>query len=149
MTIDQFTYIIETYGCEPANWPSDNREACKNLLRENIEARTLLARQEELDGLMNKLEVPAFPGLENKVLNQSLPPQAMSPADRFIDWLLPTENLRTQFWRPALAACLPLAFGIVIANFYSFGIGLEYDNPDYWADELTLLSLSDYSEVQY
>ena len=51
-------------------------------------------------------------------------------------------------WRPALAACLPLVFGIVLGNYYSFGISSEVDEFDYWEDELAMIALTDISESE-
>jgi len=47
-----------------------------------------------------------------------------------------------------MAACLPLVFGIVLGNFYSFGINSEIDELDYWDDELAFLALSDIPESE-
>jgi hypothetical protein len=104
---------------------------------------------EQLDRLLNQIEVPDFSGLESRVLNQSLPERQMPALDRFLDWLLPRENFGKNIWRPATAACLPLVFGIVVGNYFSFGFNLESDGFSYWEDELTMLSLNDYSETTF
>jgi hypothetical protein len=42
-----------------------------------------------------------------------------------------------------------LAFGIVVANYFSFGVGIENDGFQYWGDELAMLSLTDYTEIRF
>jgi hypothetical protein len=42
-----------------------------------------------------------------------------------------------------------LVFGIVLGNYFSFGIGIEDDGFQYWDDELAMLSLTDYTETNF
>ena len=146
MTIEEFKKLVETYGTESGQWPESIREECLSFLASNVEAQSLLTQHQELNELMNQIEVPEFPSLQSRVLNQALPEQDRSLFDQILDWLLPANNFGKQIWRPAMVACLPLVFGIVIGNFFSFGIGMENDGFSYWEDELTMLSLNDYSE---
>ena len=54
-----------------------------------------------------------------------------------------------------MAACLPLVFGILLGNYFTFGVFgeagvyLDGDEYEYWEDELTMLSLTDYSESEF
>ena len=52
-------------------------------------------------------------------------------------------------WKPVAAACLPLVFGIILGNFYSFGVTFESDEIEYWEDELSMLSFNNYSENDF
>lgn len=146
MTLEEFTKLVEDYGCEPSRWPVGLRQECENFIAGSTEARALINQQQDLDTLMDRLRVPEFPGLEARVLNQALPPRSASPVDQFLQWLLPTGSVGKQLWRPAMVACLPLVFGIVIGNFYNFGVGLRSEGFEYWDDELYMLSLNDYTE---
>ena len=146
MTLEEFTKIIEIYGSSSERWPVGLREECENFIANNSEARELNDRQQELEMLMNQIAVPEFPGLEAKVLNQQLPPRKLALLDPFLEWLLPAGKPGKLFWRPAMIACLPLIFGIVIGNFYNFGVGLQGESFEYWDDELYILSLNDYTE---
>lgn len=146
MTLEEFTQIIDSHGSEPTRWPARLREQCKNFMANSIEARALISQQRQLEMLMDQIELPAFPGLEARVLAQVLPPPRDSSLEQFLAWLLPWDSLGKHFWRPAMAACLPLVFGIVIANFYSFGVGVQSEGFEYWDDELYMLSLNDYTE---
>ena len=90
-----------------------------------------------------------FSGLEAKILGQSLPPRTPSLLEQLLEWLLPNSGFTLRLWQPVAAACLPLVFGIVLGNFYSFGVTFESDEMEYWEDELTMLSLNNYSENDY
>ena len=103
----------------------------------------------ELEQQLDVLPVPIFEGLEAKILSQPLPPRTISPLDTLLDWLLPNSEFTLRLWQPVAAACLPLAFGIVLGNFYSFGVTFESDEMEYWEDELTMLSLNNYSENDF
>lgn len=149
MKIEEFTKIIETCGSESTHWPAELRDECADFMANNPAARTLINRQWELDKLLNQITVPVFPELESRVLNQQLPPRKGSLSNQVLAWVLPENGFGKQIWRPAMLACLPLVFGIVIGNFFSFGIGLENDGFAYWDDELTMLSLNDYTENSF
>ena len=146
MTLEEFGKIIESYGSSSERWPVDMRKECENFIADNSEARELVNRQLELEMLMDQIAVPEFPGLEARVLDQQLPSRKLAPLDQFLEWLLPADKSGKQFWRPAMVACLPLIFGIIIGNFYNFGVGLQGESFEYWDDELYILSLNDYTE---
>ncbi|GIT20458.1 MAG: hypothetical protein CM1200mP40_01400 [Gammaproteobacteria bacterium] len=129
-------------------WPEDLREDLEAFLAKNESARSLLSEYSQLEQSLDKIAVPDFPGLETRVLNQALSPRQQSLFVSLISWLLPTENFGANLWRPALAACLPLVFGIVLGNYYSFGISSEVDEFDYWEDELAMIALTDISESE-
>ena len=149
MTLEQFTRIIDLHGAAPANWPTQLRAECEAFAASNGDAQTLLRQQGTVDELMNRLAVPDFPGLESRVLNQALPERNRGFFDSIAEWLLPREGFGQHLWRPAVVACLPLVFGVVLANYFSFGVGVETDGFQYWGDELAMLSLTDYSEVSF
>jgi hypothetical protein len=149
MTLEKFTRIIDLYGCESARWPQSLRAECESFVANSIEARTLLNQQCQVDEIMGQLQVPNFPGLETRVLHQPLPKRSRSFSEEVMSWLLPDEYFGKQVWRPAIAACIPLVFGIVLGNYFSFGIGIEDDGFQYWDDELAMLSLTDYTETNF
>ena len=149
MTLDEFTRIIDLHGSESAHWPKSLRGECESFLANNVEARMLLNQQWQVDESMAKLEVPSFPGLETRVLNQLLPERNQNFFEEVLSWLIPNESFGKKIWRPAIAACIPLVFGIVLGNYFSFGIGIEDDGFQYWDDELAMLSLTDYTETNF
>ena len=149
MTIEEFTRIVETYGSQSSRWPMSVRDDCLGFLANNAEAQDLANQHEELEKLMNQIAAPVFPELESRILSQSLPEQGRSTIDQLLEWLLPANSFGKQIWRPAMLACLPLFFGIIIGNYFSFGIDLESDGFAYWEDELTMISLNDYTENSF
>lgn len=149
MTLEEFTRIIDLYGAESARWPTRLRSECESFVANNIEARTLLNQQWKVDGLMGQLQAPSFPGLETRVLNQPLPERNRGFFEEVMNWLIPNDHFGKQVWRPTIAACIPLVFGIVLGNYFNFGIGVEDDGFQYWGDELTMLSLTDYTETRF
>ena len=155
MTLEAFTKIVEIYGADTRQWPTGLRDDCEAFIADSPAARTLIKQQRELDRLMDQLTVPEFPNLKEKVLNQELPDPARSLIDQFMNWLLPENNFRKQLWHQAMADCLPLVFGILLGNYFTFGVFgevgeyLDGDEYEYWEDELTMLSLTDYSESEF
>ena len=146
MTIEEFSRIVYVYGAASNRWPTNLREECGEFLTHNATARILLKQQSELEKLLDQIEVPEFPELERRVLIQELPQNHGSVIDKLLDWLLPENDFGNQIWRPALIACLPLVFGILLGNYFSFGVFFEENGFEYWDDELYMLSLNDYSE---
>lgn len=146
MTLQEFSDILDRSGADAQAWPIAERAACHSLLETSPEASRLLREHQQLAHALDQLQVPALPGLEARVLNQSLPPRNHSPVDRVLDWLLPANLFGPQLWRPAMVACLPLVFGILVGNYFSFGVVTENRGFQYWDDELYVLSLNDYTE---
>lgn len=146
MTLQEFSDILDRCGANPQMWPSQHSAACRDLLAANSQARVLLEEHELLSHALDQLQVPAMPALELRVLNQALPARTRSPLDRLIDWLLPANPASFQLWRPVVAACLPLVFGILVGNYFSFGVTEENQGFEFWDDELYVLSLNDYTE---
>jgi len=123
-------------------------------------------RDEDLDALIARAAASTMNGqddralyerIESRVLNQSLPPQiAQTPRkvlaasdsfmrgiDALIDWLNPQ---RQSLWHPVFAAACPLVLGIVIGNFFNFGLTPASEpNFESWDDELVMLSFLDMS----
>ena len=148
MTLDEFTHILESFGAEQCQWPETERVACQQLLQSSPEAQALLSSFRRLEASLDTIPQPVFPGLETRVLNQELPDKQLDIFDRLFSWLLPETDSVDRLWRPAVAACLPLVFGIIVGNFYSFGYDSTDDGFQYWDDELLMLSFNDYSESQ-
>lgn len=128
--------------------------------------RKVLLRDKDLDALIARAAASTMDGqddralyerIESRVLNQSLPPQdAQTPRkelaasdgfmrsiDALIDWLNPQHR---RLWRPVFAAACPLVLGIVIGNFFHFGLTTKSEpNFESWDDELVMLSFLDIS----
>lgn len=151
MTLDRFSQILDSYGSDPSRWPANERQSAGALLNSDSAAKDLWNETAALDEQLNAYQVADNADLMHKILNQSLPAQPLSFIDRAIAWLLPSsDKLSRMFWRPTMAACLPLLFGLYLGNHFSFGFE-TYENVDstasFWEQELALLSLDDYAET--
>lgn len=144
MNLNEFTELLDLYGSATEAWPPQRREAATRLLKVDQQARLLLQQQSQLDETLAQLPLPEFPGLEHRIIQQALPQRRPSPLDSFIEWLIPHRT--PQLWRPVLASCLPLVFGILLGNYFSFGVSEQQLADDYWSDELYILALNDYNE---
>ena len=128
--------------------------------------RKVPLRDKDLDALIARAAASTMDGqddralyerIESRILNQSLPPQGaqtprkvlaasdgfMRSIDALIDWLNPQHQ---RLWRPIFAAACPLVLGIVIGNFFNFGL-TPTSEPNFgsWDDELVMLSFLDIS----
>jgi len=143
--IERFRENIARLGADVEQWPGPERGEAGRLLDGSAEAQAVLRRQQEIETLLKELPAPPFNGLQDRVLNQGLPPRQASPLDRLLRWLIPEPGSTTGWWRPLTAACLPLVFGILVGNFFSFGIARQELTFAYWEDELAMLSLTEIS----
>lgn len=147
MTIssERFTAIVEAYGTEPARWPAEERSAAIAHCETHPEAQRLIVEFQALDAMLDQFQVADLSLLQRNVLSQVARTSAGNIFDRLLDWLLPhSERIMAWLWRPALVACLPLVCGILLADYFSFGIeGVQNSREE----ELYLLSLNDYAET--
>lgn len=148
MTLDDFKHVLDTHGSSRNSWPREIQDDCAKLLTEDAQARALLQSQHRLDAALDSLTVPDFRDLEARVMNQPLPPRDRALVDRLVEWLLPDSTSLSELWRPAMAACVPLVFGIVLGNYFSFGVVDETNGFENWDDELLMISFADVDQGQ-
>lgn len=127
MTTDVFSQeraatILHAYGADPERWPESEREAMQRTIAQSPELQALAAAEESLDQRLAASSVAGSLSVDD-VLAQldSLPTQQIAPSVPVSDvasgsgWL---EGLFTgisgQWWRPAVAACAPLALGVAL-----------------------------------
>ncbi|MEQ8312725.1 MAG: hypothetical protein RL839_16995 [Gammaproteobacteria bacterium] len=146
MTLHKLTDILESHGCDSSRWPEGDRQPCLNLIATDSQASALYDQYAALEKQLDHLQAPDFSGLEQRVLQQELPERTLKLSDRLVNWLLPSAG-NNNYWRPALAACLPLVMGIMVGNYSSFGSTVSDDGFQYWEDELLMLSFNEYTET--
>ncbi|MES3006925.1 MAG: hypothetical protein V4751_04050 [Pseudomonadota bacterium] len=147
MTIssERFTAIVEAYGAQPARWPTEERTQALAYCAAHPEAQAMLEEFQMLDDMLDQFSVADMSSLQRNVLNQVARTSAGNAFDLLLDWLVPhSERLMGWLWRPALVACLPLVCGILLADYFSFGIDGVQNSRE---EELYLLSLNDYTET--
>lgn len=147
MKLHEFVALLETQGSDLQSWPSAQRRAAETLLATDQHAARVLQEQLHVETLIRDLPAPEFSHLSARIARQPLPERKLPLSDRLLNWILPDRGI-AGIWRPVTAACLPLLFGIVVGNYFNFGISTETRSADYWEDELAMISLTDYTENQ-
>ncbi len=147
MNREGFAALLDQHGSQLNDWPASVTAAARSLLASDVHARELLEQQAAIEGLLADLPQPDFIGLQTRILNQPLPTRPQSAIDKLLAWLIPDNGLSVQWWRPLTAACLPLFFGIVMSNYFTFGVVSQDQGFQDWEDELVMLSLNDSSET--
>ena len=114
--------VLRAYGADPERWPESEREAMQRTIAQSPELQAMAAAEETLDQRLSTHSVAVSLSVDD-VLAQldSLPAQQIAPSVPVSDvtsgsgWL---EGLITgisgQWWRPAVAACAPLALGVAL-----------------------------------
>ena len=144
MTRQEFIELLEIRGSDVSQWPAHLREEIDNLLVRDPQAAEALTQFQQLDQMLRQLPVPDAAQLSMRVASQTLPERPVGIVDTLLNWLFPSSG-RGLVWRPALLACLPLFFGVVMANYFNFGISSDQSQHN-WDDELAMISLTDYSQ---
>jgi len=146
MPREQFIQMLDICGADFRRWPAALRSQAQQCVQHDPELQALWQQASALDSALDCFAVPAFHGLEQRLLQMQLPARPAGSLERIVEWLVPEGSaLRYAWWRPAALACVPLLFGVVI--------GLQSDMyADYSVvlsveEELYFISLSDYAEV--
>jgi len=119
---DRLRVVIEAYGADPNNWPSEDQKQFDGLDLNKVELTTLRADANAIDNWLMESQIESkldADVLAARVLAAKLGSRnmthAMATSDNdsgVADRLL--ELLTGSFWRPVVAASMPLAIGMVI-----------------------------------
>ena len=119
---DRLRVVIEAYGADPNNWPSEDQQQFSDLNFNEAELISLRADANAVDNWLMESQIESSldaDALAAKVLAANLGSRtmthSMATADNdsgLSDRLL--ELLTGSFWRPLVAASMPLAIGMVI-----------------------------------
>ena len=128
MPIEEFRRLLDVHGGDLQRWPEAKRAEMEALIADSVDARAYLAEARVLDDALDGFEVPAV-DLSQRVLD-ALP---QSRVEKLLAWLLPPAP--QLWWRPAMAAMMPVFLGVMI------GLGgTPGDATDWDAQEQALLS---------
>jgi len=108
MELERFNSLVDAYGGDEAAWPAAERDAARSLLAAEPQARALQQAAQALDRELALFRVAPPPSID-LILAARPQPGAL---ERLLAWLVPAAP--GQLWRPALAAMLPLALGVVL-----------------------------------
>jgi hypothetical protein len=135
MNQEQFKKLLETYGADTDRWPDDLRGQALSYLAENPNNQQLVSKYQALDDALDRYEIsPDTSGIQAALLSRL----QQTLFDRFIAWLIPEQP--QYFWKPALAATLPLVIGIVVGSNVELPTETSYDS---WDEEIALLALEE------
>lgn len=119
---DRLRVVIEAYGADPKNWPSEDQQQFDGLDMNKVELTSLRADANAIDNWLMESQIESkldADALAARVLAAKLGSRnmthAMATSDNnsgVTDRLL--ELLTGSFWRPVVAASMPLAIGMVI-----------------------------------
>lgn len=137
MDIEAFERLLETYGTASSRWPAALRDRAIELQATDA-GRQAVLRHRALDRGLDQYTVkPDLERLEQRIMQRVR--ASRSPIERLIDWLLPDTGAPATLWRPALAATLPLVFGVVLGS--SLPIDSTEDTAWTEQDALVLMGL--------
>ena len=127
--------IINAYGTNSERWPEEERLAAVHQLEQDSKAQQAIVSLKSLDTALDSYVTAPAPHLRNKILGNL----RKSWVDSCIEWLMPSfDELLAYFWRPVLAASLPLITGLLLGSSL-FAVEIA----DTWEDEIELIALYD------
>jgi len=140
--------ILAAYGSNAEQWPPEERQGVELLLQKQPELLAIRQTEASLDAILSSHTVTTSSSLDALLSAiDELPEQTRVPSverrtddwiERVLSWLMPASPMN--WWRPAIAAMLPLALGIAI------GASNVTVNEDWEASEQYVFSLG-YEEV--
>ena len=141
MNLDQFKQLIQSYGVQPAHWPSEVREAASERLASDPAAKAMVASEASLDDALNRYHTEFDTSKLKSAILAHLPREsaAIRLLDRVLDFLIPTDLTLIHLMRPALVATLPLVIGVVLGSTVS--LDTQGDTVSF-EDEIYMLALA-------
>ena len=147
MNLQRFEQLIGAYGSNPERWPLGERQAATDFLTTSTEAQNLALIERRLDQQLD-LSEPAqkdLSQLRGLIVSKTLAlrgeqfsaRESILMLDKLLDWLLPAGPI--QFWRPALAASLPLIVGGLLGMSIDTN---QFESVDSWEDELEIMAIN-------
>lgn len=135
MNHTRLVQIINAYGTNSDRWPEKERLAALQQLEQNPEAQQAIVNLKSFDAALDSYATAPAPHLRNKILGNL----RKSWVDSCIEWLMPSfDELLAYFWRPVLAASLPLITGLLLGSSL-----FTVEIADTWEDEVELIALYD------
>lgn len=107
MSPERLQQLLDSYGAREEHWPKDQRADMRACLHAFPQMQHQLLKARELDGILDSY-IPEPVDLQQRILD-ALPGSAV---DRLLSWLVP--QVPQLWWRPAMAAALPLILGLTI-----------------------------------
>lgn len=120
LTYERAKSLLSAYGANPARWPTDERDAMHAALLQWPDLKPLAAAEQRLDEQLLASEVPRSVTLDSVLarIDQYPLSHESAPTSTIAAPELADGNAEGglgdawQWWKIALAACLPLALGV-------------------------------------
>ena len=138
MDIQRFAQLIDTYGGQSEQWPSEVRDVALAFLAHSAEAQKLQQTASQLDSLLNFVTVnEPSPFLKQRILRHIFSPKLTIWQELKV-WLLGA-TWPQYLWRPALTLLLPLILGIILGSQLTFSESTNVQEA-LWQEEISLLA---------
>ncbi len=101
--------------------------------------------QARVDALLGDLATPTFAGLAARASATA----ASQPRRVAGGSTIELDHSRPRYRRILAAShrrLSPLLFGVIVGNYFNFGITTDIQAAENWEDELAMISLTDYTE---
>ena len=138
MNLERFTVIVESYGADSQQWPSNERAEALEFSSTSIDAVSLIDQERELDQHLALFEFPNSERSVRRIKMGIFSALKLRRLEQLLNWVLPDfDDLTRTLWRPTLVATMPLLLGVVI--------GLTLSNDTYELspeEELSVLAFT-------
>jgi hypothetical protein len=140
MNLERFSVIVDAYGCSPARWPADERDAAQAFAKSSAEAQQLLTQAEKLDFFLDAIPdyVPS-PALRVRVVEAASRPRTWQDRLKaFSEQFWPFGSI----WKPVavlgMAGVMGLATGFSLNQAQTTDDTSQVSSTDEVANELAL-----------
>ncbi len=144
MNIERFRQLVESYGTVPERWPADERDEALRLLGRSEDAQRIVNEESGLDDALARSAMDIdLSTLESRIMDEV--DRQSGWVERLVGWLMPDLQHPATLWRPALAAGLPLVFGVFLGTSITFQGDPLTDTED---DMLILMGLTSIEVIE-
>ena len=120
LTYERAKSLLSAYGANPARWPTDERDAMHAALLQWPDLQQWVAAEQRLDGQLLASEVPRLVTLDSvlsridqyPLAHESVPTSTNNDPEQAQGGAVTGLGSAWQWWKIALAACVPLALGV-------------------------------------
>jgi hypothetical protein len=86
MTLEEFSWLLDTYGTDLRRWPEGHRDAAESLRRTSHEARHKWAAAEALEALFHQDREPSFPPERQAAIVNAALRHIRNASEESFDW---------------------------------------------------------------
>ena len=114
MNLERFTLIVESYGADSQQWPSNERAEALEFSSTSIDAVSLIDQERELDQHLALFEFPNSERSVRRIKMGIFSALKLRRLEQLLNWVLPDfDDLTRTLWRPTL---LGVVIGLTLSN---------------------------------